>query len=272
MDLSDYAQPKTLPWKPMVLIAAATLVVIVVVVVVIRLVQNARQEEVFLQNGGSQTANALEQCESASDPDACREALLEDIAKQTGSVEMCEMLQEQEDRDNCYWGVARTTQDREVCEPISISEDIERCEDDILEALAIASLDVLLCEEMHDTARAGRCQQVVAGPLTSQNCDERNPELCVDIALFEQAAVSLNASECEGIVDEGWQLSCYDMVEDELAREPIDDPDTDGDGLTDTEEVTYGTDPENSDTDGDTYLDGDEVAAGYDPNGPGRLE
>ncbi len=48
--------------------------------------------------------------------------------------------------------------------------------------------------------------------------------------------------------------------------------DTDGDGLGDREEVkVYGTDPKDVDTDGDTYLDGQEVAGGYNPNGSGRL-
>lgn len=41
--------------------------------------------------------------------------------------------------------------------------------------------------------------------------------------------------------------------------------DTDEDGLTDVEEVLYGTDKNNPDTDGDTVNDGDEVDAGTDP-------
>lgn len=45
-------------------------------------------------------------------------------------------------------------------------------------------------------------------------------------------------------------------------------PDTDGDGLTDAEEVLYGTDPTNPDTDGDGVNDGDEIAAGTDPTVP----
>lgn len=49
-------------------------------------------------------------------------------------------------------------------------------------------------------------------------------------------------------------------------------PDTDGDGLTDGEEVMrWGTNPTNADTDGDGYPDGEEVKGGYNPNGPGRL-
>jgi len=41
--------------------------------------------------------------------------------------------------------------------------------------------------------------------------------------------------------------------------------DYDHDGLADWEEELYGTDPNNPDTDGDGYLDGEEVASGYNP-------
>lgn len=48
--------------------------------------------------------------------------------------------------------------------------------------------------------------------------------------------------------------------------------DTDGDGLFDRDEVElYKTDPLNSDTDGDSYLDGEEVMNGYNPKGAGKL-
>ncbi|MFA6790329.1 MAG: hypothetical protein WCR65_02000 [Parcubacteria group bacterium] len=44
--------------------------------------------------------------------------------------------------------------------------------------------------------------------------------------------------------------------------------DFDQDGLSDSEELTYGTDPKNPDTDGDGYSDGAEVKSGYDPLKP----
>ncbi len=44
--------------------------------------------------------------------------------------------------------------------------------------------------------------------------------------------------------------------------------DLDNDGLAAWEEEIYRTDPNNPDTDGDGYLDGEEVAAGYDPTKP----
>lgn len=79
-----------------------------------------------------------------------------------------------------------------------------------------------------------------------------------------------------------------------LEPQPIPPKDTDQDGLTDEEEMNFGTDinsidtdkdglfdrdeikvyktdPLNPDTDGDGYLDGIEVKAGYNPSGAGRL-
>ena len=47
--------------------------------------------------------------------------------------------------------------------------------------------------------------------------------------------------------------------------------DTDGDGLFDDEEKTYGTDPAKADTDGDSFSDGVEVKNGYNPLGEGKL-
>lgn len=44
--------------------------------------------------------------------------------------------------------------------------------------------------------------------------------------------------------------------------------DSDGDGLTNSEEKTYGTDPYQADTDADSYSDGVEVRSGYDPLKP----
>lgn len=62
-----------------------------------------------------------------------------------------------------------------------------------------------------------------------------------------------------------------DAEEATLGTNP-NNPDTDGDGLTDREEVkVYLTDPLKADTDGDGFKDGDEVKNGYNPKGPGKL-
>jgi len=52
----------------------------------------------------------------------------------------------------------------------------------------------------------------------------------------------------------------------------IQDLDSDSDGLNDNVEIeVYATDPLNPDTDGDGYKDGDEVKNGYNPKGDGKL-
>lgn len=62
-----------------------------------------------------------------------------------------------------------------------------------------------------------------------------------------------------------------DSQESALGTNP-QSADTDSDGLSDREEVQiYGSDPTRPDTDGDGFLDGEEVKNGYNPNGSGRL-
>lgn len=62
-----------------------------------------------------------------------------------------------------------------------------------------------------------------------------------------------------------------DVREKELGTDPYN-ADTDGDGLSDGDEVIiWKTNPLNPDTDGDSYKDGDEVRNGYNPLGPGKL-
>ena len=96
--------------------------------------------------------------------------------------------------------------------------------------------------------------------------------------------------EIETVVEEK-EIVQVDKEDDE---EIVFDSDTDNDGLSDQEELEYGTniikmdtdsdglfdydevmiyltDPLDSDSDGDSFLDGEEVQAGYNPKGPGKL-
>ncbi|MCF6276284.1 MAG: thrombospondin type 3 repeat-containing protein [Candidatus Magasanikbacteria bacterium] len=62
-----------------------------------------------------------------------------------------------------------------------------------------------------------------------------------------------------------------DIRESDIGTDP-NNWDTDGDALSDYDEVTiWKTNPLDADTDGDGYLDGAEVTAGFSPTGPGKL-
>lgn len=56
------------------------------------------------------------------------------------------------------------------------------------------------------------------------------------------------------------------------APAPSAERDTDGDGLTDEQEIAAGTDLTLADTDNDSYTDKQELDAGFDPRGPGLLD
>jgi thiol-disulfide isomerase/thioredoxin len=68
--------------------------------------------------------------------------------------------------------------------------------------------------------------------------------------------------------DTGAASDTSTILPDTAVTEPPNETDSDGDGLTDAEEIELGTNPEVSDTDGDGYLDGDEVFEGKDPKDP----
>lgn len=69
-------------------------------------------------------------------------------------------------------------------------------------------------------------------------------------------------SDRDGLTDEEETILGTNLIE----------PDTDGDGLFDREEVkVYKTNPLNPDTDADGFTDGQEVDGGYNPNGTGKL-
>jgi len=64
-------------------------------------------------------------------------------------------------------------------------------------------------------------------------------------------------------------LPAAEQTQNPAAGEGLaDTDDTDQDGLINSEEQVWGTDPNNPDTDGDGYLDGEEVIANHDPKKP----
>lgn len=108
---------------------------------------------------------------------------------------------------------------------------------------------------------------LLAAGLIFQSCRTGEPEGDPDPLTLEYL-MSLSDEELMERDSDGDGLSDYDEIY-VYGTDPLN-PDTDGDGLTDYEEVmVYGTDPLNPDTDGDGLSDGDEVNVyGTDPLDP----
>jgi hypothetical protein len=82
------------------------------------------------------------------------------------------------------------------------------------------------------------------------------------LAVQNNVVVDTKDSDDDGLTDQ---------EEKQLGTDP-NNPDTDGDKLSDMDEVrVWLTDPLKADTDGDGYPDGAEILGGYNPKGPGRF-
>lgn len=103
--------------------------------------------------------------------------------------------------------------------------------------------------------------------LTIYGCGSSGPEPEPDPVTLEWL-MTLSDEELMERDTDGDGLSDYDEIYVH-GTDPLD-PDTDGDGLSDYDEINvYGTDPLNPDTDGDGLSDGDEVNIyGTDPLNP----
>ena len=91
--------------------------------------------------------------------------------------------------------------------------------------------------------------------------DETNPEAILNVIYTPTAAADNTDSDGDGVSD---------AQEATLGTDPAN-ADTDADGLLDGAEVTAGTDPTLYDTDGDGFGDNAEVANGTDPNDPASV-
>jgi len=273
MDLNDYPTGRLFAWKPAILIAGGVIFLIILIFILVRVLFGNSSEEFLLQNLENSSSSSLDECANTDNPEKCRVGRISDLAQEQTSAEACDLLETNPQKDNCYWGIAHTSLDSVYCQKISDGSSVSRCEDDVAESQAIDQSNIALCEEILDESRQERCVYAVSGPVTSENCLERDPNSCDDIILFEQAKVSADAVYCREIVDEYLALSCFDAVDDLLVAQAADETqkDVDQDGLTDSEEQTYGSDPQNPDSDGDGYLDGAEVSSGYNPVGSGLL-
>ena len=267
MDFNDY-QPDTqnrirLPWKTITIVGFSIILAVVIVVIGVRIYTSSHQAEMLSDLVGIQN----------DDVSIADEAVLH------GSTDICEFIQDNIAFDNCIWEVARTIQDPNACELIKDLNNRLHCSDGVYELLALENKTQNYCESIQDVSRKSRCISYVLGPITSENCEIRDPDRCSDYALWETALEKLDDSYCGQIIDEEFLLSCFDSVEERIVADEQEEeegvsvnPDPDEDGLTNDEETQYGTDPLNPDTDGDGYSDGKEVGAGYNPLGSGKIE
>lgn len=241
-------------------------------------------------------ARAESECQQAQDPGICLRQTVFNEAERLGQVEVCDAL-EAEDRDTCVRLVAQSTMNRDVCREIQ-GHDRDACEDAVVLLEAKEQLDPRLCAGVQDETGRMQCEETVTADVVAAGvCAEKgvDTQLCRGVDITRAAVTALDPSRCDEHAGEDARETCLEAVEDaQDAQAPEEDPDADQDGLSDTAEISLGTDPANPDsdndgltdgeevevfqtdplnpdTDGDTFLDGTEVENGFDPNGDGSL-
>jgi hypothetical protein len=147
--------------------------------------------------------------------DACLKSVVMSAAREKGEIQGCALLSQEKDKKACVDSVLKYENSREVC-----------------------------------------------GRIASQALSD----YCLDKSIFFQAQKENSVSLCREINDLGERIWCLAFVEGVGTYS-----DNDEDGLLFHEEVYYNTDYNNPDSDGDGFIDGDEVLESYNPAGTGVL-
>ncbi|OGL97342.1 hypothetical protein A2318_02650 [Candidatus Uhrbacteria bacterium RIFOXYB2_FULL_45_11] len=264
MDFSDQPiQPKHIPWKLIAIIAGGVVLAGLIMGGVFYVIRDKTPQappassvvSVFGTPSSTETTSvsAESACDVAEDSEACRILKAKERAIAEKKSESCDVLTE-EDKDDCYWSVARAARDAVVCEKIKNGDWMKQCADEQHASLAITTSDVALCDKIADGQTKMHCEHVVAikDGTVCENADAN----CLFTRVLVAANQRKDADVCR-VLDPKRSAECRTLV-------VVNDPDLDG--IDSTQEIVlYGTNPRNPDTDGDGYLDGQEVNAGYDP-------
>ncbi|OGF20787.1 hypothetical protein A2316_03090 [Candidatus Falkowbacteria bacterium RIFOXYB2_FULL_38_15] len=181
-------------------------------------------------------------------------------------VEACNEVVDEKARNNCITEIAIRQNDEKSCDLHKDEAEKNTCLSLILGNKARESDDMAVCLAVPGESYRDSCFfSIVNKKNDAKYCDELGElrDKCLNIILTNKAFEEGDTSFCDNITDADSRESC---------SAELGGTDSDNDGLSNSDEEKYGTDPKDPDSDGDSYLDGAEVEAGYNPKGAGKLE
>ena len=265
MDFQDYPeQPRTFSWKPVLIVGAGLLVAVGIIVGVFFLVQHKNAIVSSVGNGTKSLfqnvpgkSQVISACDAVPNPQGCRDDETSTNAATKKDVSLCKSLSSGV-KDNCVWGVAVSSNDETICKQISQSSDVNLCSDRIVQSKALAASDETMCDKLLIDADKQNCHNAFLATVTTENCaaKKQDPAYCTFLTITASAVKMSDRDICNTLKDFQVQVCRSHVV--------FDDPDHDG--LSSLDEISiYHTDPRNPDTDGDGYSDGQEVKSGHNP-------
>jgi len=196
--------------------------------------------------------------------------------------------------DQCVYSVAVYHKDSDFCQKINDPNLKKECLENLEFEKIITGSDVNECFNLEVDKFRKQCLKdfFVKYYNDIDKCKkftDDTREFCESVVYRNIAISKHNEEMCYKITDNNIKDNC--LSELKKIKPPLDN---DGDGLSDSEELSYGTDPfskdtdndglsdkeelktyhtnpRNKDTDGDGYSDGDEVKNGFNPLGEGKL-
>jgi len=157
--------------------------------------------------------------------------------------------------DSCFYSVAQVTSDKAICERITDAAKKNVCQEFLIFRAGQNNVSKEFCSTFKDKEIADGCfSQIFSGFDNTKSCGDftdLRKQRCLDLVNIK-LAIKGDGSTCSLIQDNEMKGSCQVAS----ASTPKD---SDKDGLSDTTEISYGTDPFKADTDNDGLNDGDEV-------------
>ncbi|NTW21951.1 hypothetical protein HGA34_00205 [Candidatus Falkowbacteria bacterium] len=193
--------------------------------------------------------------------------------------------------DSCLYSVAQVTSDKKICERILDFNKRTVCQEFLVFREGTKKISNEFCAAFKSSEVAESCfSQIFSGLSDIKSCEpfaEPNKQRCLDL-VNSKLAITGDGTGCDSVKDKDIKSSCRmasasapkdsdkdgisDTTEIGYGTNPFK-ADTDGDGLKDGEEMEkYLTSPVKADTDGDKHSDGEEVGGGFNPLGEGKLK
>lgn len=203
------------------------------------------------------------------------------LATAAKGLDSCSTL-ESEAKDLCIYKVTILAGIEDYCEKIERTELKENCHDKFILVKVIAQSEGLKCLTLENDLTKNECLEYFYSKINNisqcENYSSENKARCLDVVNNRIAFNNKDISGCDSITSQAMKIECKrninnmpkdsdsDGISDSLERSYGTDPfkaDTDSDGLNDLDEMSkYRTNPTNPDTDGDGISDGDAVRRG----------
>jgi hypothetical protein len=211
--------------------------------------------------------NLFSECNEIKSESA-RNDCMHRIAHNQKSVELCLKIPDQKIKETCVSDVAISLKDPSVCAvAYQQSFELKECQD-VATAFVIAGSgkkeDIKECAEIETKEYSNLCFLNSYVAKYGGDCAKvptAYRQYCVDYKAMEGAE---KTGDCDVIKDPDYKDFC--LIIAKLGILEARNVDTDGDGITDGNELFMKTDPKNTDTDTDGLTDGQEwVFIGTDP-------